>query len=247
MPRVIGWSGRLWTGVILIALGVLFLLDKLGYIAFEYFFSTWWPSLIILLALISLVNSGGRRWRSAVFWIVVGLMLQIGHLDLFPWWTPELFWPFLLIFFGMWLLFNRLRPWGGRSGAQEAGAAPGSPSAAPGRTEETVDAFAFWSGLERLSTSKSFRGGQATAIMGGIKLDLSNAELCPGEQQLQLEATMGGIELRVPQHWHVQLEGSPIMGAVVDKRANPAGATGGTSGVLRVRAFAFWGAVEIQD
>lgn len=239
MPRVAS-SGRLWTGVILIALGVLFLLDKMGYIRFGDFFSVWWPSLIILLALISLVNSGGTRWRSAMFWIVIGLVLQVGQLGLYPWWTADLFWPLVLIFGGVWLLITRLRSGGYARGSQGVSGAPGS-------SEETVDAFAFWAGLERTSTSKSFRGGQATAIMGGIKLDLSNAELAPGEQRLQLEAIMGGIELRVPQHWHIQLEGTPIMGAVVDRRANPSGAAGGTAGVLRVRAFAFWGGVEVKN
>ncbi len=60
-----------------------------------------------------------------------------------------------------------------------------------------MNTFVIWGGIERAVTSQQFRGGEATALMGGIELDLRRAQLAPGEQQLTLTAVMGGIAIRM--------------------------------------------------
>ena len=238
MPQAVG-SSRLWSGVILIVLGVLFLLDRLHLIRFGEFLETWWPSVFILLGLWQISTRRYLRIGGPLFWILLGVLLQVSKLELFPWWDFGQLWPVLLIFVGVWLLVSRLSAsacavtLAGADSKQDSG--------------EVVDAFAFWSGVKRAVNTKGFRGGEATAVMGGIELDLRGAELAPGEQRLNLTAIMGGIEVRVPTHWPVSVQGTPLMGGIEDKRqpSSPA-PDSAAGGRLTIHAFALFGGIEVR-
>lgn len=145
-------------------------------------------------------------------------------------------WPLALVALGVWLLIDRSQPQAPEAISRfEAG--------------EMVDAFVVWGGMERAVTSTGFRGGEATAIMGGIELDLRQAKLAPGEQHLRLTAVMGGVEIRVPEDWQVVVEGTPLMGDIEDSR-KPAATTAAEAGAadarLLVHAFAVMGGVEVK-
>jgi hypothetical protein len=79
--------GRLFTGVILIALGALFLLDQFAVIRLGEFLATWWPAILIAAGLWWLVFERTRHTFSALTLIVVGVIFQIDQLRLFPWRT----------------------------------------------------------------------------------------------------------------------------------------------------------------
>ena len=64
---------------------------------------------MILLGLVHLVRRGFRRPGGALFWILLGVLLQVDRLELFPWWRFERLWPVLLIVAGLVLLLGRLR------------------------------------------------------------------------------------------------------------------------------------------
>lgn len=68
-------------------------------------------------------------------------------------------------------------------------------------------------GAEFESTTSGFEEGRAIAFMGGIRLDLLNAEPAPGAF-LTLRAFMGGIDVIVPAHWRVEVMGRSVMGGV---------------------------------
>ncbi len=154
MPAVS--RGRLWSGLILITLGVLFLLDQAGVIHFWQFLGTWWPSILILAGLLQVRSSWPPRRSGGVFLILLGAFFQISNLEIFPWWTASRLWPLVLITLGLWLLVSR-----SRRGSLGAALRPGSDS------NDVMDAFAMFSGLEKTCTSQQFRGGEASAIFGG--------------------------------------------------------------------------------
>jgi predicted membrane protein len=241
MTRVVGSRSRLWSGLILVVVGALLLLDNLHYIRFGEFARTWWPSLLILFGLWHLAHARHRRIGGALFWILFGVLLQVDRLNLFPWWSFDRLWPVLLVIVGLWLLASRLRP----------GVASFS-SGAEEESGEVVDAFVVWGGLERALTARQFSGGRAAAVMGVIELDLRRAELAPGEQHLDLTAVMGGIELRVPETWQIKVDGTPVLGAVVDSRksvgAAPATASESAGkGTLHLHGIAVMGGIEIKS
>src|SRR5262249_5632821 len=72
--------------------------------------------------------------------------------------------------------------------------------------------FSFMGGGEYRIQAKNFRGGSATAIMGGCDVDLREADIDGPMATITVSAFMGGGVLRVPTTWAVQMRGSSIMG-----------------------------------
>jgi hypothetical protein len=72
---------------------------------------------------------------------------------------------------------------------------------------------------QRVDTTGQFRGADMTALMGGSSLDLSHAVLLPGQTAtIDVLALMGGVVLRVPDDWEVDVRVTPVMGGVRDQR-----------------------------
>jgi hypothetical protein len=84
---------------------------------------------------------------------------------------------------------------------------------------------------------------RATAFMGGIELNLVEADLSPGAY-LTLRAVMGGIDVVVPSHWRVEVMGRAVMGGignVTDPDMGPVDAP-----LLLIDALAVMGGIEIH-
>ena len=61
---------------------------------------------------------------------------------------------------------------------------------------DTIDDTAFLGGVDRRIQSDDFRGGQATAFMGGINLDLRDAHTTQDEVVVEATAILGGVKIR---------------------------------------------------
>jgi len=104
--------------------------------------------------------------------------------------------------------------------------------------------IAFMGGFKRNVSSKEFRGGELTAIMGGCEIDLRQASMVDGEVVLDIFAFWGGIELKVPLEWTVVVEATPLLGGFDDKTHPP---QGGSAKRLVIRGYAIMGGVEITN
>jgi hypothetical protein len=80
---------------------------------------------------------------------------------------------------------------------------------------------AIMSGVKRANLSKDFRGGEATAVMGGIELDLRNATMDRPEAVLDVSTVMGGVRIRVPDTWTVVSRVNSVMGGYKDNTRHP--------------------------
>jgi len=236
---------HLLPGIFLVALGVLFLLDEFYVWQFGRFMSTWWPSLLIAFGVICLLNRP-QRVVGPLILIAIGVIFQVERLDRFYWWSMHNLWPVILIVLGLAMLYSRMHPRTPRS--------TGNPGEISG---EEVDAFVILGGLERAATSPNFHGGNATAILGGMDLDLTRAQLAPGENHLKVTAVFGGVEIRVPQSWQVTVQGTPLLGGIGDSRAPAApapltaaelaAAPFAPAGRLVVDGFAMFGGIEVKN
>jgi hypothetical protein len=101
-----------------------------------------------------------------------------------------------------------------------------------------------------IMSGSEFRGAwvvpphfQATAIMGGVVLDLTEATFEQPDSTINVFALMGGVEIRVPDDITVYVTGVGFMGAFEDKArvTGPAGAP-----IVRVTGFAMMGGVEVK-
>jgi predicted membrane protein len=88
----------------------------------------------------------------------------------------------------------------------------------------SIDEFkevAVMGGVQRKNLSSDFRGGEATAVMGGIDIDLRDATMERREAVLDVSSVMGGVKIRVPQDWTVVSRVNTIMGGYKDETRRP--------------------------
>ncbi len=226
---------RLVIGALLVAIGLFILLDNLQVLELGPFLSRWWPLLIILLGFWKLLIWGAQSLSSGFLLIAIGAVCLLATLNAITWSHLFRLWPVLLILIGAWVLLRPTRHLSETLRATE------------GEDVDVLDAWALFGGAERQVSSSQFKGGKATALFGGIEIDLRRARLAEGEQALDITALFGGIEIWVPETWDVWVTGSPIFGGIDDKRiSRPAeGKTSGAS--LHINAFAMFGSVEIKN
>ena len=222
--------GRLFFAFVLIGLGVLFLLDQAGQIDAGDVLGRWWPVLIILLGLLQLA-ANPRGYLGAGILIGIGAVLLVGELKLLPFSVWDLVWPLLLIGLGAWLLLGR-----------SASVFQADRRAEPG---ELVNSFIAFGGRDILSSSAQFRGGSVTALFGGSKLDLRQARLAAEGATLSATVAFGGIDVLVPEDWHVEIRGVPLFGGFGDKRARAVAPTADTPR-LTISGAAIFGGIDVK-
>lgn len=73
-------------------------------------------------------------------------------------------------------------------------------------------------GIDTVHPAGTFKGGKISTIFGGVKLDLRNTTLPQGDTFLTADTVFGGIVLKVPSDWNVEIRNDRFLGAFVDKR-----------------------------
>lgn len=221
-PRPRG-SPQVLIGLIVVAVGVVFLAGNYGLLDAHLVLS-YWPVPILVLGAVTIVNadSNARRMFGALI-VLIGLWGS-GH----QFWGISLriwnLWPAILIAIGIMLVIRS---------REQIHAGVGA--------DQTVREFAFWSGKER-RVSSSFKHGDLTAVMGGIELDLRSATMTAGHAVVEVFAFWGGVEIRVPPDWIVENQVSAIMGGSEDKSGGSADARNR----LILRGIVVMGGLEIK-
>ena len=229
-------QGRIFWGLMLIVLGILFLFDQLGELDFGDFVSRYWPAVFIVIGLSILVGSGLRSAGPALFFILFGaffllMRLEVLHDSLWH------YWPVFIIAAGIWVL---IRPVFEKGGAPEEKKSPETALA-----DDELGISAVFSGLRRRIESAAFRGGKAEVVLGSLDLDLTGAGLAGDQAVIYLSVVLGSIVVRVPRDWQVAIDGSPVLGNIEDKR-RPA-APSEKKILLRVKGSAVLGSIEFKD
>lgn len=168
--------GRLFFGLLVVAVGVILLLDNAGTLDAWEIFSTWWPAVVILAGVLTFA-ANPRHWPVALIITAVGTAFLLSNLGVVD--AGEFIIPAAIIGVGLLVLFGR-----GMGSRTEAG--------------DRVNSFNVFSGSELASHSKQFQGGSISAIFGGAEVDLSDAAPA-ADAQLDVFTAFGGVELKVPE------------------------------------------------
>ena len=113
--------------------------------------------------------------------------------------------------------------------------------------DETADEFAiatYLGGVERTCEATSLRRGKVSVLLGGVDLDLREATLDPSGADLELSATLGGVNVTVPSDWRVVVEDRATLGGVEALVTDPEELPDDAP-LLRVAAGARLGGVSI--
>jgi len=218
---------RLIIGLAIVAFGMLWLLDNMAYINASHY-TRYWPVVLIAIGLAKLAEPRSAKTGGIVL-IVIGAAFLGSTLTNFSFDFSDLF-PLGLTLLGAKLVIDAMS----RKRAASSANDPNS----------VVHAFAMMAGVHLQNTSPEFRGGDANAIMGGVELDLRNAQIKDGEEAvLDTFALWGGVEITVPENWRVIGQVMPLMGGFENKTR----AAGASGPVLVVKGTAVMGAVEVKN
>jgi hypothetical protein len=126
---------------------------------------------------------------------------------------------------------------------QAPAAALASPASRVGGTPRNKFSVAIMSGARRAGRWVVPRSYVSVAVMGGIELDLREAQFSEPEVTVHAYTVMGGIEITVPEDVDVDVSGVALMGGFDHNATGP-----GVPGAPRVRVlgFALMGGVDVR-
>lgn len=245
-------------GVVLVALGAMFLLENSGLLGPDArIVATYWPAFLIAVGLWGLLAGGFRFRFFPLVILAVGVAFLLSNLDLLDW-SGKLIWPAVLIVVGLALLSRqRFSPRRSRRSPHsshtsqvsaeviESGSSAGQEETQRQERGRTFRANYFFSDGKEQVTSREFSGGEISAVFGGMELDLRDAVLAHGEAVLETTVVFGGLELRVPREWRVAIETTTLFGGTEMERSQPG--PDQASGELTITGTVVFGGIEVKD
>jgi predicted membrane protein len=223
---------HLFSGLVFVVVGVVFLLGNMGMLNVGYILR-FWPVILIAAGMFKIIEYGDDYADSSgIFWVIVGSLILLGNLGILRVAFRDL-WPVVLIGLGVLMLWRsalgRRRAAGDATNpAVEAGFREPDPTHADERpstvtsSNSILSATAILGNVEQRNNSQDLRGGSATAVMGRCEIDFRAAAITkPHEPVLEVFAMWGGIEIRVPPDWTVVSHVDPIMGSYEDATQPP--------------------------
>ncbi len=109
--------------------------------------------------------------------------------------------------------------------------------------QSTANLVGIMSGVIRKGSWVAPTRINCVAVMGGVELDFSTAQLSGMRTTINITAIMGGVEITVPAGLTVRVDGVGIMGAFEDNAHQTYGAE---APVLVVRGLALMGGVNVK-
>ncbi len=212
--------GQVLLGVVVVLAGILLLLERTGVVEIDLgaIASTLWPLVVVLVGIVSLALVP-RAWFGPAVIATVGVVLLLDRLHVLDVSVWDYLWPVAVILIGLGIAL----------GAARSG------------DERHITALAFWWGAERRTRTQDFRGASLTAIMGGVELDLRDADI-QERARIDVFTFWGGVDIKVPRGWDVRTTGLPLMGGWENRTERPpAGAP-----VLEVRLVTVMAGADVR-
>jgi hypothetical protein len=217
------------TAIVIVIVGIALLLHQLGMLPHD-FMPHIWPAVFILAGILAVVNATSSSRTGLMYGVVrgsktgekkvltkdpaanvlfgvalvaIGVVMELNARGIthVGW---EVFWPLAIIGVGASMLWRHARP------------ATDHQDDTPSK-QYPFDLNFVFSGTDRQVYDKDFKGGRINAVFGGFKLDLVHADIRGEAAVLEVNAVFGGGEIRIPDTWAVEIQGSSVFGAMEDK------------------------------
>ncbi len=237
-------NDRFFTGIILILVGAVILLKRVGVYIPSWLYD--WSAILVLVGLVSglKVRFRGVSW---IIMIAVGLFFMSDELikDVE---IRRFLWPGLIIGIGILFIF--------RPKVSSLSQDPlltfkpklndGSDNDFPPSSEDRIDSTSVFGEVKKMVTSKNFKGGEIVCFMGGSQINLSQADI-QGPVFLEVTIVFGGAKLVVPPNWEVRSETVAVFAGIEDKRNLLPGSKFDPDKVLILSGTSVFGGIEIKS
>jgi predicted membrane protein len=238
--------GRLFALMLIVAGAALFL-DNLGILPLRDI-RAYWPIFIVMWG-VSMFDRTKSPVMSvwALALIAWGVLLTLGNLQIIHV-TGSIFWPVMLIAFGVSMLVSPIhfREWPERIRLHGQSRHQSQKESFFGNK---LQASLVFGSLNRRVETQQFEGGKLDVVFGSIELDLSGASISSPDRRAALEANavFGGIEITVPRTWKVVMKNTAVFGGCDDQTVPPRPEPGLEPVTLVITGAAVFGGVEIRN
>jgi len=255
-------TNRMWSGLILLLVGLFFLSRNFGFFLPQWLFS--WHVILMVIGIIV----GAKRNFIGGGWLVMVLiggfftLQRFSDLNFSTYYFPGIF-----IILGLYLILSPSRrlkknnPFGDRPSADFKGDPLVNPvsddagiqddqhgfsSGAPtNNTGDVIDLVNVFSGSKQQFYSKNLLGGEVVVVFSGAELNFIQSDF-ENTIAIEITAIFGGVKLIIPPHWVVKSEVTPIFGGLNDRRAVVTHIEGNPK-VLVIRGTALLGGIDISN
>lgn len=196
----------LW-GIALIVLGVLYGLKALDVIQFTLFFNGWWTLFLIVPCTIGLITE--REKVGNLIGLIIGVCLLLGCQGILDFeLLGKLLVPAALVILGLSILLGSVKQSKPNEMIRQL--------AQNGR--KLPECVGIFSGATMRPQGVVFPGAELTAVFGGVKCDLREAQI-PGDCVIKVTAVFGGIDILLPENVQVKVSTTSIFGGTGNKTA----------------------------
>ena len=222
-------------GILLVILGGFLVANAFDLLPYRLKDILWsWEMLLIVVGVFSLVNNQSK---------VIGLVLiSLGGFFLienfwdFPYYVRKAFWPSAIVVIGLYLILSPKSYFKNRKERDKED-----------DSRDFIDEVSIFGGSDKMVTSNEFKGGRATSIFGGSKVNLMSSELAVGENIVDIFSLFGGTTIIVPAGWNVKVEVAGIFGGFSDKRQRMPNLVFDQEKVLVIKGLAIFGGGEVKS
>jgi len=246
-------NNRMWGGLIILVIGLVFLLRNFGIYIPGWLFS--WHMLLLAIGL----YVGFKRNFNGGGWLVMVLvggyftLSSIVDYDL-----GKYYFAFALIALGLFLIFKPKYSVKTNKAAKNNNDVFAAPQVMnPTMLEQpashqpimdksdVIDSVSVFGGTSQKIFSKDLKGGEIIAVFGGSEINLTQADF-QGNIIIEVVAIFGGIKIILPPTWEIKSEVVAIFGGMDDKRAvMPFG--DGSRKIVIIKGVALFGGVDIRN
>lgn len=217
-------------GILVVALGVFFGGQALGYWEeYNISFDGWWTLFIIVPCIISIVNSGFNPFNTIGVGVGV-LLLMAAQNVLQNGLGYKLIFPYVVVIFGLSLIFKKPIRFKKESGNGIFAGSKGD------------NIFAVFGGNAPKFDGVDFRGVNAYAIFGGVDLKLQNA-IIRRDCIINTYTVFGGTDIYLPKNVKAIIDSTPVFGGVENRFVSESGENAPT---VLIRAISIFGGTDIR-
>ena len=224
-------ANRILWGIVLIAAGVLLGINALDLVEINLFFEGWWTLFIIVPSVIGLLTDKDK-W-GAFIGLLFGVFFLLCEWDILSF---DLLWKLILpvgaVLLGVSLLFGKRSPRAAKKDMPWANVTSANASRC----------VAVLSGQEMHYDGKPFCGADVVAVLGGVDLFASTADIT-ADCQINVVTVLGGVEIHLPSTVNVEIDCGGICGGVDNLRRFPPIEGAPT---VYIHAAAVFGGVDVK-
>ncbi|PBQ32548.1 hypothetical protein CNR22_12455 [Sphingobacteriaceae bacterium] len=245
--------GKIMGGLLIVAIGSLFLARELG-VEIPFWVLSW-KMLLIALGLLTAVK---HKFLNPGWLLLVGVGGVFLLTDIYPdMKIKPLLWPIIIILFGLAIMFkprkkraehcrNQWRKYQNRHFRKNHNLQEEFNKKEEPNKEDFIESVCIMAGAKRMIVSKNFKGGEVVNVFGGSELNLSQADF-EGTANLEVTQVFGGTKIIVPSNWEIRSEMVTILGNVEDRRSAQPHLDKDLKKVLLLTGTTVFGGVDIRS